>query len=659
MKKILAIFLSVLFVFGTVSMLASAGKITKDDKNIYCNNFLDFSKESTDLWAEFNEETGKWECKITAENYEQPEDPDTGELLGTYIKPYKSFSGMTWSLIENGEVLHFEAGNSVYPGLSFMIDEYHSQAMRIGSETGNIPEAEYVKIRVRNYSTATRFSFGFTTQSTNAFKFMEKTVSELTTDANGKKYISGSGEWETYVFSMRDINAATNYGEFLNKDAEGNPQSAWGGQLGEFLIFPFGYNVTDGTGSYAGAAIDIDYIVIGSKDYVTNYQSELERKEASIDKLELVTTPTKKSYHVGETLDLTGLQLKATYKDGTTEILDSASSTVNLGTAAEKTPVTLRFGSKTVSYDISVIGINSIEVIKTPESTVYELASTKGKKFVPSGYEFKVNYADGTSKEDLPASAFNCSGDFDTVGKKTVTANYYGVTTTFDIDIVNVTDLEITTPEKQFRYGNTLSEKDFNINFVYSDGSKKESGADGTATELTFTVTGETKVPGDVTVTITAVKEDLGINITKEVTIKVEAPTGIEVTSKPIKTEYKVNERFDTAGMVVSLVYADDSKVVMKEEDYNVRLDTNEPGTKTATVRSRIEGLNLTTTLEGITVTGDPINTDPSESTPSTTKPAGDGTSVGLIIGIVAAVVAVVAVVVVVLVVVSKKKKKA
>lgn len=657
MKKILAIFLSVLFVFGTVSMLASAGKITKDDKNIYCNNFLDFSKESTDLWAEYKE--GKWGCKIEADSYSQPEDPDTGELIGTYIKPYSKFSGMTWSLTENGEVLHFEAGNSVYPGLSFMIDEYHSQAMRIGSETGNTPEAEYVKIRVRNYSTATRFSFAFTTQSTNGFKFMEKTVSELTTDANGKKYISGSGEWETYVFSMREINAATNYSDFLNKDADGNPMTAWGGQLAEFLIFPFGYNITDGTGAYAGAAIDIDYIVIGSKDYVTNYQSELEKKEASIETLELVTTPTKKSYYVGETLDLTGLQLKATYQDGTTEILDSASSTVNLGTAADKTPVTLRFGSKTVSYDISVIGITSIEVTKTPESTVYELASTKGKKFVPSGYEFKVNYADGTSKEDLAASVFNCSGEFDTIGKKTVTANYYGVTTTFDIDIVNVTDLEITTPEKQFRYGNTLSEKDFTINLVYSDNSKKANGADDTATELTFTVTGDTKVPGDVTVTIAAVNEDLGINITKEVTIKVEAPTGIEVTTKPIKTEYKVNDRFDTAGMVVSLVYADGSKVIMKEEDYSVRLDTNEPGTKTATIRSRIEGLNLTTTLEGITVTGESISTDPTESTPSTTKPVDNGSSVGLIIGIVAAVVAVVAVVVIVLVVVNKKKKKA
>jgi len=644
MKKILAIFLSVLFVFGTVSMLASAGPITKDDKQIYCNNFLDFSKESTDLWAEYDEKEGKWVCKISSENYEQPEDPTTGEVIGTYIKPYTKFSGMTWSLTENGEVLHFEAGNSVYPGLSFMIDEYHSQAMKIGSETADVPAAEYVKIRVRNYSTATRFSFGFTTQSTNAFKFMD---------------ISGSGEWETYVFSMREINAATNYGELLSKDKDGNPQTAWGGQLAEFLIFPFGYNVTDGTGSYAGAAIDIDYIVIGSKDYVTNYQSELEKKEASIKNLELVTTPTKKTYHVGETLDLTGLQLKATYEDGTTEILDSASSTVNLATASDKTPVTLRFGSKTVSYDISVIGIKSIEVTKTPESTVYELAATKGKTFVPSGYEFKVNYADGTVKEDLAPSVFNCSGEFDTIGKKTVTANYYGVTTTFDIEIINVTDLEITAQEKPFRYGNTLSEDNFTINLVYSDGSKKESGADGTSTELTFTVTGETKVPGDVTVTITAVKEDLGINITKEVTIKVEAPTGIEVTSKPIKTEYKVNERFDNAGMTVSLVYADGSKVVMKEEDYNVRLDTNSPGTKTATVRSRIEGLDLNTTLEGITVTGDPISTNPPETTPGNTKPAGDGTSVGLIIGIVAAVVAVVAVVVIILVVVGKKKKKA
>ena len=670
MKKTLAILLSVLFIMSSVSMFVSAGPIIKDSENIDCMSFLDFSADTTALWARYNEETGEWEQNegpddygdvmiIDGSNYNQPVNED-GKPIAPALKIYSSYSANTsWSLTENGEVLHFEVtGNTSYPGLSFVVDEYHEKNMNVGSESASTKLAEYVKIRVRNYSSATRFTFGWANNSTNGGKFISATISDLFTDANGKNYKSGSGEWETYIFSMRDINSATNYLEQLTSDPEindGLPQSRWGGNLYELLLFPFGYNVTNGTGAYPGAAIDIDYIVIGSKDYVTNYKSELEKKEESITNLELVSTPTKTSYYVGETLDLEGLQLKATYADGTTEMLDSASTTVNLETAAESTPVTLKFGSQSVSYDISVTGIQSIEVVETPDSTVYELASlTDG--FTPEGFKFKVTYVDGTSNSEITESMCNYIGDISSVGKKTITANYYGFTTTFDIEIINPVDLEITVNETaKFRYNDPPTTSDLTINLVYNDGTKKLHGDGGTLTSLDFTITCDTKKPGEVTATVVGTSDEIDLTLTKDITVTIEAPTEMKVTKNPDKTVYGVDEQFDETGMTVSLFYEDGSSVDMNPDDYRVRSNLSAPGEQEVRIISKIEGLDLEATLT-VTVDGSIVPTQTTSTTSSTT-PAGDGPSTGLIIGIVAAVVVVVAVIVVVIIVTKKKKK--
>ena len=670
MKKTLAILLSVLFIMSSVSMFVSAGPIIKDSEGIDCMSFLDFSADTTALWARYNEETGEWEQNegpddygdvmiIDGSNYNQPVDED-GKPIAPAFKIYSAYSSNTsWSLTENGEVLHFEVtGDNPYPGLSFIVDEYHAKNINVGSESASTKLAEYVKIRVRNYSSSTRFTFGWANNSTNSGKFISATISDLFTDANGKNYKSGSGEWETYIFSMRDINSATNYLEQLTSDPEindGLPQSRWGGNLYELLLFPFGYNVTNGTGAYPGAAIDIDYIVIGSKEYVTNYKSELEKKEESITSLELVSTPTKTSYYVGETLDLEGLQLKATYADGTTEMLDSASTTVNLETASESTPVTLKFGSQSVSYDISVTGIQSIEVVETPDSTVYELASlTDG--FTPEGFKFKVTYVDGTSNSEITESMCNYIGDISSVGKKTITANYYGFTTTFDIEIINPVDLEITVNDTaKFRYNDPPTTSDLTINLIYNDGTKKLHGNGGTLTSLDFTITCDTKTPGEVTATVVGTSDEIDLTLTKDITVTIEAPTEMKVTKNPDKTVYGVDEQFDETGMIVSLFYEDGSSVDMDPDDYRVRSNLSAPGEQEVRIISKIEGLDLEATLT-VTVDGSIVPTQTTSTTGSTT-PAGDGPSTGLIIGIVAAVVVVVAVIVVVIIVTKKKKK--
>ena len=655
MKKLLSVLFTVIFVFAAVTVITSAAYIQKDADGIYQTNFLDFTKDTNDLWASYDEETGSWKCDITFNSYEQPEDAD-GNLIGPYVRDYSSFSARSWSLIENGEVLHLECTvSSVYPGISFIIDEYHTNAMVVGSASGSTPKAEYVKIRVRNHSTADQITFAFCHGSTNQFKFMEKSLSELTVDVNGKRYAS-SGEWQTYIFSMATINMETNYGDLLydSDDPEATPTHCWSGGISEFLIFPFGYNVTDGTGAYPGAAIDIDYIVIGSLDYVTNYKSALEVKEESISKLELIKAPTKTSYRVGEALDLDGLELKATYKDGTSEILNTASANVATFSTVDAKEVTLSFGSERVSFPVSVTGISSIEVIEEPESKIYEAAELEDS-FVTDGFKFKVNYTDGSFNDTLPATIFRYTGDFVTPGVKTISANYFTESVDFEIEVMNVTDLEITAPTKAYRYGNVADIADFGVTLVFGNGEKIASG-DAT-TEFEYTVTLDTKVPGEAVATIVATNTTYDITITKEVTVNVEVPTEIVVTKEPNKLVYQPGDEFDPEGMTVALVYADGKQIKLDAADYTCRVDTSEPGEKRVSVRSAIEGLDLRTNLN-ITVEGEVVTpTTPTNTSATTTAPKTSDGGVSPIIFVVIGVVVVAAAVVVVLVVLKKKKK--
>jgi hypothetical protein len=664
MKKLLALFLAALFVFSTATLFVSAASpkpIERDEKNIIKMDFLDFNAESNALWAKEKEDGKGWECTISYGDWEWPQDED-----GIQIAPYLTSSYRTnteFSFIENGEVLHFEVtGANDNPGLYFILDEAHDVLVPVGAENGDNPKAEYVKMRVRNYSTASRFSFGFAANQTNNYKFVNATISDMKSDMNNKEYKSASGEWETYIFSMRTINLATDYEELLPTDLEGNKQSRWGGNLEALILFPFGINVTDGTGPYIGASIDIDYIVLGSLDYVTNYKSELERKEESITKLELVKEPTKKNYYVGESLDLDGLELKATYSDGTTEILNSTSYTAKLETEGKNVPVTLTFGAQKATYNVDVTGVTSIEVVETPADTTYEAAEV-ASGFSPDGFTFKVNYTDGTSRTDFPVTAFRCSGaDLTTAGTKNITANFYGIKTNFDINVINVTDVEITAPTKSYRYKDTVSTDDISVNFVYNDGTVIASG-DAT-TELEYTIEADTKATGEVMAKLTATNATYGINITKEFPINVETPVALKISSEPLKTTYQPGDTFDKAGLGVAFLYEDGKTAILDEGDYTARANLSAPGDAKVNIKCSIEGLDDLKLDENYTVKveGEVANTDGSSQTSATRRPTtgdkdkSEGISPVIIVVIIVAVLAV-AGVAVVLVVLKKKKK--
>lgn len=616
MKKIVSIFLCALMILSVASVGAFAGPIVYADgvnnSKIACVDFLDFSKENNDWWAE-QKEDGTWSPK---ELFMSPTDDDfnvCGAYIPTGMKNLMTYlkNKVAWSLTDNGEVLHLKTTSTASnPGIPFCVDDAGS-AITLNSEVKG--GTEYVKIRIRNYSTADQLSFGYTCTAWGGGgrRFMEKTIASIDIEPV-------STEWKTYIFSYPEANAATNYNDLCKDSKTGAISPQYGGKLQDLILFPFGYNVKDGTGAYEGAEMDVDYIVIGTKEYVENYKSELEKKEEKVSKVEITKPADKTSYYVGETLDRTGLEIKATFNDGTTEILESYNVVYNFNEEAAESVVTIKYGSASTTYKVKVTGIKDIAIETPPKTTTYDMVTIKSGSFAPEGLTIKVNYNDGTSvvKE---LGSFKLEYDALKPGEgNVITINFYGAKTSFTANVINVTSIEVEKLDKAYRYGGEIADDDLRITCIYSDGSKK-SLADAKI-NATIDKTYDFTKSGEVEVTVKISNTTYEIDCTATTTANVEAPTSLAVDTKLAKLSYNVDDKFSTEGLLVSYVYGDGSTVTLKAEDYDVKYDFSEPGDQKVTVTDKHANLsaNFTATVEGSTK-----QTTPRQTTTTSGKTSG------------------------------------
>ena len=479
MKKIVSILIAAVMVLGVASLGISAASITyaagPNNSKITCVDFLDFSEANNKEWVE-KDADGNWVAKSVSMT---PSDPDTLVANSAYI-PLKQKNlikfmkdgstgadHLTWTLTDNGEILKLKAvDSSKTPGIPFCLDDMGVD-ITAGQELKG--RMEYCKIRIRNYSSADQVSLAFTSSNIGGGGRVISNVSITNVDVD-----AASPEWKTYTFSMIEQNSATNYGSSLKVDEKtGIAGSRWAGNIMDVVFFPFGYNITDGTGAHEGAEMDIDYIVFGTKEYCENYKSALENKESLVSKIEITKPATKTTYYVGEGLDTTGMEVTATFEDGSKEVLESYNVVYNFNEETDSSEVTVSYGSASQKYNVKVIGIKEIAIETPAKTTTYERASI-GSVFAPEGLSIKVTYNDGTTAVKALGS-FKLEHDALKVGDNVITINFFGAKTNFTINVINVVSIKIDALDKTYRYGGEISDKDISdkITCVYSDGSEK------------------------------------------------------------------------------------------------------------------------------------------------------------------------------------------
>ena len=317
----------------------------------------------------------------------------------------------------------------------------------------------------------------------------------------------------------------------------------------------------------------------------------------------------------------------ATYSDGSTAAVTGYTVTDGENLTAGKTSVTISYVeggvTKTTTQAITVKSkeLTGISVTKAPNKANYKV----GENFDKTGMVVTATYSDGSTAAVTGYTVTD--GENLTVGKTSVTISYVegGITktTTQAITVTAIstekelTGISITTKPNKVNYkvGENFDKTGMVVTATYSDGS--------TATVTGYTVTdGENLTAGKTSVTISYIEGGITKTTTQTITVTAISTekelTGISITTKPNKVNYKVGENFDKTGMVITATYIDGktkevtSYTVIDGKNLtagktSVTISYTENGvTKTATQNITVSVISTEKELIGISVTKAP-----------------------------------------------------
>ena len=341
----------------------------------------------------------------------------------------------------------------------------------------------------------------------------------------------------------------------------------------------------------------------GEVEIVVYYEDFEEYFNVTIKALEITgmiikTPPTKTTYFTGEAANYAGLVLTVTYSNGTTADITEGYTVTGFdsATAGTKT-LTVEYEGKTATFDVTIkaIELTSIEIATPATKTEYFV----GDNADYAGLTIKANYNNGTSAivEGYTVTGFDSA----TAGAKTITVEYEGKTTTFNVTVkaIEVTSIEIATPATKTEYfvGDAADYAGLTIKANYNNGTS--------AIVEGYTVTGfDSATAGTKTITVTYE----GKTTTFNVTIKAIEVTSIEIATPATKTEYFVGDAADYAGLTIKANYNNGTSAIV--EGYNVTgFDSATAGTKTITVTYEGKTTTFNVTIKAIEVTSIEIAT--------------------------------------------------
>lgn len=201
----------------------------------------------------------------------------------------------------------------------------------------------------------------------------------------------------------------------------------------------------------------------------------------------LKKAPTKVEYMINDTLVRDGGVLQATYSNGKSADISTNSSSVKFSSPNMSVPgtknVTITYGGRSVNYSILVkerpIVLSKIEILNLPLKTEY-VQDTEGLDL--TGGKIRATYSNNNVLDiQMDSSDVTVSGfDNSNVGKNTLTVNYKGKSTNFDVNIVErpkavINDAWILRKPDKLKYkkGEELDLTGGKITVNYSDGTNK------------------------------------------------------------------------------------------------------------------------------------------------------------------------------------------
>lgn len=149
--------------------------------------------------------------------------------------------------------------------------------------------------------------------------------------------------------------------------------------------------------------------------------------------------PTKTEYYVNQAFDKTGMQITATFSDGSIrDVTNECDISPAQFTSNGKQQVTITYEDQTTTTTVTVFGLQSITVTKGPTKTEY----TTGETFDTAGIGLTATYTDGSNTKDVTGIKTNITANseaFTTPGESipvTITyTNDYGETASTTVSV--------------------------------------------------------------------------------------------------------------------------------------------------------------------------------------------------------------------------------
>lgn len=302
---------------------------------------------------------------------------------------------------------------------------------------------------------------------------------------------------------------------------------------------------------------------LGKQTITVTYQglsTEFEVNVNSVKSIEL-TKPTKLEYKYGESLDTSGMSVKAMYDDNQSEVIKSDYSVTGYDKTKSGTQtITVTYRNQTATFDVTVAEpvITKFEITTPPTTTEYYV----GQDLKTDGMVVTVTFEDESTKT---TTAYTLSGyDKNTVGAQTVTVSYKGFSATFDVTVkeaekVEISDVTVedkTYDGKPIEYSGTATSDNYNGDYEYiwekADGTVLDSAPINAGSyklvvkvsDETFAHTGSKEIPFNINkaaLTITAENKSIAFGMNApEFTCKADGLVDGDTISATYSCDYTV-----------------------------------------------------------------------------------------------------------------------
>lgn len=260
----------------------------------------------------------------------------------------------------------------------------------------------------------------------------------------------------------------------------------------------------------------------------------------TLTKIEVTKQPSKTTYWKDETFNASGMEVKATYSDGSTRALSASEYSTSPSTMDEDTTkVTVSYGGKTCDVQVTVKYVTNLTIERIDEKDWYKVGETVTKDVL----KVIAEISNGT-KETVDDYTIAPSGPLSKDDNLSVT--YRGYTKTVIIDIYEFTSITADTEKKTYLVGDDFDKDSITVMAIY-----KNCKGTGEQTETVKDFTIDPEKSGDagtcpVTVTYQGKECNLTLTIVDSTSIN-----SIKV-SGPTKTKYFDDTKLDTAGLVIT-----------------------------------------------------------------------------------------------------------